>query len=131
MNAALGSVYAGGIGAPEFDVTQNGGGPCALLAIQSAGNAGGMTLSKFVACIRRVKPGAQLVSGAAVVSAATYDAIRMTKQTTLRNHTEQNVRFKFSIMLPMRDQFYGRGRMSMLMRRSRLREEKSAMSELL
>jgi len=130
MNAALGSVYAGGIGAPEFDVTQNGGGPCALLAIQSVGNAGSMTLSKFVACIRRVKPGAQLVSGAAVVSAATYDAISMTKQTTLPNHT-QNVRFKFSIMLPMRDQSYGRRIVSTLMRPSSIREEKSAMSELL
>jgi hypothetical protein len=27
MNAAFGGVLAGGIGTPEFDVTQNGGGP--------------------------------------------------------------------------------------------------------
>lgn len=47
MNAALGGVSAGGIGTPEFDVTQNGGGPSAFVASQSGGNAGGLTLSKF------------------------------------------------------------------------------------
>jgi hypothetical protein len=47
MNVALGDVSAGGIGTPEFDVTQNGGDPNALVASQSAGNAGGVTLSKF------------------------------------------------------------------------------------
>src|SRR4029077_1191661 len=46
MNTALGSVSAGGIGTPESDVTQNGGGPWAFVAIQSGGNPGGVTLSK-------------------------------------------------------------------------------------
>ena len=35
------------MGTPEFDVTQSGGGPCAFVAIQSAGSAGGVTPSKF------------------------------------------------------------------------------------
>lgn len=47
MNAALGSVSAGGLGTPEFDVTQNGGGPSAFVATQSGGSAGGVTSSKF------------------------------------------------------------------------------------
>jgi hypothetical protein len=47
MNAAFGDVSAGGTGIPEFDVTQSGGSPSAFVAIQSAGNAGGATLSKF------------------------------------------------------------------------------------
>ena len=47
MNAALGGVSAGGIGTPELDVTHSGGGPCAFVAIQSGGNAGGVTSSKF------------------------------------------------------------------------------------
>src|SRR5437870_8900389 len=47
MSAALGSVSAGGIGTPELDVIQRGGGPCAFVATQSGGNAGGVTLSKF------------------------------------------------------------------------------------
>jgi hypothetical protein len=47
MNAALGGVSAGGFGSPLFDVSQSGGGPNAFVANQSAGNAGGVTLSKF------------------------------------------------------------------------------------
>jgi hypothetical protein len=47
MNAALGGVSAGGFGNPLFDVTQSGGGPNELVANQSDGNAGGVTLSKF------------------------------------------------------------------------------------
>jgi hypothetical protein len=47
MNAALGGVSAGGIGTPEFEVTHNGGGPCAFIATQSGGNAGGVTPSKY------------------------------------------------------------------------------------
>jgi hypothetical protein len=46
-NAALGSVSAGGIGNPELDVTQSGGGPKTLVASQSVGNMGGVTLSKL------------------------------------------------------------------------------------
>jgi hypothetical protein len=47
MNAALGNVSAGGMGTPEFDVTHKGGCPCAFVANQPGGNAGGVTLSKF------------------------------------------------------------------------------------
>jgi hypothetical protein len=46
-NAAFGGVSAGGVGSPELDVTQNGGGPKALVANQSGGNMGGTTLSKY------------------------------------------------------------------------------------
>jgi hypothetical protein len=42
-NAALGNVSAGGIGSPELDVTQSGGGPKALVANQPKGNVGGTT----------------------------------------------------------------------------------------
>lgn len=47
MNAAFGAVSAGGAGRPLLDVIQSGGDPNALVANQSDGNAGGMTLSKF------------------------------------------------------------------------------------
>ena len=47
MNAELGGVSAEGMGTPELDVTQSGGGPKALVANQSDGNSGGVTLSKF------------------------------------------------------------------------------------
>jgi len=39
-------VSAGGVGTPELDVTQSGGGPCAFVASQSGGNPGGVTASK-------------------------------------------------------------------------------------
>jgi hypothetical protein len=42
----LGNVSAGGIGSPELDVTQSGGGPKTLVANQSEGNVGGTTSSK-------------------------------------------------------------------------------------
>ena len=47
MKAALGPPSAGGMGTPEFDVTQSGGGPNALVAIQPAGNVGGVWPSKL------------------------------------------------------------------------------------
>src|SRR5262245_24107039 len=47
INAELGGVSANGIGTPESDVTHRGGGPWAFVAIQSVGNPGGVTLSKF------------------------------------------------------------------------------------
>jgi hypothetical protein len=47
MNAAFGAVSAGGVGSPLLDVTQSGDGPKALVANQSDGNSGGVTLSKF------------------------------------------------------------------------------------
>ena len=52
MNAAFGGVSAGGVGTPLFDVIQSGGGPSAFVASQSAGNAGGVTVSKFSLHVR-------------------------------------------------------------------------------
>ena len=46
ITAALGNVSAAGIGSPELDVTQSGGGPKAFVANQSKGNVGGTTSSK-------------------------------------------------------------------------------------
>jgi hypothetical protein len=51
MYAALGRVSAGGIGTPEFEVIHSGGGPCAFVAAQFGGSAGGVTLSKFSALV--------------------------------------------------------------------------------
>ena len=64
MNAALGGVSAGGIGSPELDVTQSGGGPKALVANQPGGNAGGATLSKDS---RKANPSEQRNGHAVVV----------------------------------------------------------------
>jgi hypothetical protein len=47
MNAAFGGEKAGGIGIPEFEVTQSGGGPCTFVATQFGGSTGGVTASKF------------------------------------------------------------------------------------
>ena len=60
MNAALGSESAGGIGTPEFEVTQNGGGPWAFVASHPGGSAGGVTLSKFSANVLRNQQGGQI-----------------------------------------------------------------------
>src|SRR5213080_4770385 len=54
MDAALGGVSAGGVGTPELDVTQSGGCPCAFVAVQSGGNAGGVTPWKFSVPVRSV-----------------------------------------------------------------------------
>jgi hypothetical protein len=56
MYAALGGVSAGGIGTPEFEVDQSGGGPCAFVAIQFGGSAGGVTLSKFSVIVEKNQP---------------------------------------------------------------------------
>ena len=58
MNAALGTVSAGGIGSPASDVTQSGGGPNAFVASHGIGNAGGVTLSKFSVEVLRLAHGA-------------------------------------------------------------------------
>ena len=47
IEAALGSESATGVGTPALEVTQSGAGPDAFNAVQSAGSAGGITLSKF------------------------------------------------------------------------------------
>jgi hypothetical protein len=57
MKAAFGGESAGGVGTPEFDVSQSGAGPCAFVAIQSGGKAGGVTLSKVSVVISKVQQG--------------------------------------------------------------------------
>ena len=57
MNAALGGVSEGGTGTPLFEVTHSGGGPSALVANQSVGNAGGVTPSKFSLNVTRPEHG--------------------------------------------------------------------------
>jgi hypothetical protein len=63
MYAAFGGVSAGGIGTPEFDVTQSGGGPCAFVAVQSGGNEGGVTPSKFSWSVSRLKHPGHIITG--------------------------------------------------------------------
>jgi hypothetical protein len=57
MNAALGGVSAGGAGTPLLEVPHSGGGPSALVANQSVGNAGGVTPSKFSLNVTRPEHG--------------------------------------------------------------------------
>ena len=71
MNAALGSVSAGGIGTPELDVTQSGGGPCAFVATQSGGNIGGVTPSKFSIVVCSVQGGHCMGIGATAARIST------------------------------------------------------------
>jgi hypothetical protein len=61
--AALGGESAGGMGTPEFEVTQSGGGPCAFVAVQSAGNAGGVTASKFWPNVSRLQHSGHCIIG--------------------------------------------------------------------
>jgi hypothetical protein len=70
MNEALGGVSAGGFGIPPFDVTQSGGGPNALVANQSGGNAGGVTLSKFSSSTTGRRQGPHEGDGSGVAPAA-------------------------------------------------------------
>ena len=44
--AAFGGVSKGGVGIPVFDVVHSGAGPWSFVAVQPAGNAGGVTPSK-------------------------------------------------------------------------------------
>src|SRR5262249_5882605 len=68
MNAALGGVSSGGFGIPLFDVTQSGGIPKALVANQSAGNAGGVTLSKFSSNTTGSSQGPQKGAGSGIAA---------------------------------------------------------------
>jgi hypothetical protein len=77
MNAAFGSVSAGGSGTPEFDVTQSGGGPCAFVATQFAGKPGGVAPSKFsLMVIYRQHGGGGQGSGVGVGPTAANASIR-------------------------------------------------------
>src|SRR5262245_21681818 len=101
MNAALGSEFAGGSGAPLSDVTQSGCGPSALVANHPTGNVGGVTPSKFSPAERGLEHLGQVstLSNCAVVGpAATPVAIRNNKQTRFHNRVGVNERGRFSIM---------------------------------
>jgi hypothetical protein len=77
MNAALGGESAGGLGTPESDVTQMGGGPSAFVASQSGGSAVGLTLSKFsVNTTGREQGGEHEGAGAGGASPAAESLIR-------------------------------------------------------
>lgn len=120
MNAAFGTVSAGGAGRPLLDVTQSGGGPKALVANQSDGNSGGVTLSKF-SCKDTGKeqgPHEGLGRGAApkasegeadpawlmaceepiCPNAATLAPINKATQSTFRNRVSVNERVTVSII---------------------------------
>jgi hypothetical protein len=61
------------MGAPELDVTQTGGGPCAFVASQSGGNTGGVAPSKFsVNPCRSQHPGHGSGVGVGPVAARTF-----------------------------------------------------------
>lgn len=120
MNAAFGAVSAGGAGKPLLDVTQSGGGPKKLVANQSGGNAGGITLSKFSCNTTGNEQGPHegLGSGAARMAskgeadpawltareepispnAAIPAATNKATQSTLRNRLSVNKRFGVSIL---------------------------------
>jgi hypothetical protein len=99
MNAALGGVSAGGPGSPLSEVTQRGGGPRAFVANHSAGNSGGVTLSKFSVDITRGKQDGHLPRLCASRGpTASPAAMINTKQRTFRNRFSVNVCFTFLII---------------------------------
>ena len=63
MKAAFGGVSAGGMGTPESDVTQSGGGPCAFVAVQFGGSAGGVTPSKLSLNVNRLQHPGHCITG--------------------------------------------------------------------
>ena len=81
MDAAFGGVSAGGMGMPLFDVIQSGGGPSAFVGSQSAGNAGGVTVSKFSLHVRGKEHAGQ-VSGLSVCAVAGPAATPAAMSTT-------------------------------------------------
>jgi len=85
MNAALGGVSEGGTGTPLFEVTHSGGGPSALVANQSVGNAGGVTPSKFSLNVTRPEHGGHGLppESFATVGATATPAMSTAKQTKL------------------------------------------------
>jgi hypothetical protein len=85
MNAALGGVSAGGAGTPLFEVTHSGGGPSALVANQSVGNAGGVTPSKFSLNVTRPEHGGHGLppESCTAAGATATPAMSTAKQTRL------------------------------------------------
>lgn len=130
MNAALGGVSAGGIGSPESDVSQNGGGPNAFVASHSIGNAGGVTLSKFSLEVTRLahdghrpRPGR---IPATVDPIAMHTAMTNSIKITFRSRLGMSVCFSFlTIVADERKSFYKYCVVA------ELKEEKSLVSELL
>jgi hypothetical protein len=97
MNAALGGVSAGGLGTPAFEVTHRGGGPSAFVANQSAGNAGGVTPSKFSRCVIRVWHPQLPSLRASRGPTATAATMSRTKSRRFRNRVDAGMRFGFVI----------------------------------
>jgi len=102
MNAALGGVSAGGIGSPEFDVTQTGGGPNAFVASHGGGNAGGVTPSKFSVEVTRPAQGGHCPRRgripALVGAIAMPTATSNNNKTTFRSRIGVSARFKVLII---------------------------------
>ena len=97
MNAALGGVSAGGLGTPLSEVTQRGGGPSAFVANQSAGNAGGTTLSKFSRnVVRRIHGSGHPPICAKIEPTAPPAATSKNKNKRFRNRAGVSVRLTFS-----------------------------------
>jgi hypothetical protein len=101
MNAAFGGVSAGGLGTPLSDVTHSGGGPNAFVASHSAGNAGGVMLSKFSLNVTRPEHGGHgppPESCATVGETVTQSATSNSNKTTFRSRVGVSVRFRFLII---------------------------------
>ena len=99
MNAALGVVSARGTGTPLFKVTHSGGGPSALVANQSVGNAGGVRLSKLSLNVTRPEHGGHgpPPESCATVGATATPAMSNSNKTTLRSHVSVSMCFRFLI----------------------------------
>jgi hypothetical protein len=100
MNAAFGAVSAGGLGSPEFDVTQSGGGPNAFVASHNGGNAGGIMLSKFSVVVTRPAHGGHRPRGGRIPATAgpiaMATAINNSNKIKLRSGVDLSACFKFS-----------------------------------
>lgn len=103
MNAALGGVSAGGLGAPLFEVTHSGDGPNAFVASHPAGKAGGVTLSKFSFIVARPPHGPHLPRRgripAIVGPIAIPTAMMNSNKTNFRSPVDVSTRFGFSILV--------------------------------
>jgi len=99
MNAAFGDVSAGGLGSPESDVTQTGGGPNAFVASQGNGNSGGITLSKFSVDVIRPAHGCGHRPGRVPVTVGPIAmAMSNNNKTAVRNRIGVSAGFKVLII---------------------------------
>lgn len=123
MNAAFGSVSAGGLGTPALDVTQSGGGPSAFVASQAGGKVGGATLSKFSLCVTRPQHGghrSRLWICASVGAIVTPAEISNTNKMDFRNRADVSACFSpFIIAAEVRTSFYKNSRKKSILFRVR------------